>query len=78
MVSRDPSDYHPTVHCTQRSRERGISYEQIATTIQDGRIEPSPQDNCKLFVKEFDQELNPVGVVADIQANKIITVEYRY
>jgi hypothetical protein len=77
MVSRDPNDYYKSVHAFQQSKDRNIKNEEIAQTIANGEIKDSHKEGCKLFVNDYWYTDNPVGVVADIESGKIITVEWR-
>lgn len=76
-IPRDPSAYHPTVHCIDRHKKRGIDLPDIAATIQTGEIKDSHEPGCSLFVKEFEYYPKPIGVVANTQTGEIVTVEYR-
>lgn len=76
-VPREPKHYFPSVHAIQRSKDRKITWEETAETIQTGDIVDSHKENCKLFIKHFDYYEKPVGVVASITSGEIITVEFR-
>ena len=76
-VSRNPRDYHPTVHAIDRAKTRGISFEVVAETIREGEVRPSHKDGCVLFVREFLDKNKPIGVVANRESGEVITVEHR-
>ena len=76
-ISRDPSHYSPTTHAKQQRKHRGIDWQYVAETIKEGSINPSPKDDCVLFIQEFISEKKPIGVVANYVDGVIITVEYR-
>jgi len=76
-IPRDPSHYSPSVHAQQQRRHRGIDWEIVAETIQDGEVRNSHDDDCVMFVQEYEQLQAPVGVVVDYEMGVIITIEWR-
>jgi len=76
-VSRNPEDYWPSNHAYNRSRQRGIDWPLVASTIKDGQLKESHKDGCKLFVEDYHFTDDPVGVVANVDSGEIITVEWR-
>jgi len=76
-VSRDPSDYRPSNHAYNRSKERNIDWPLVASTIKDGEIRQADKPHQKLFVEDYYFTEYPVGVVVDPQDGQIITVEWR-
>jgi len=76
-IPRDPSHYSPSVHAQQQRRHRGIDWEVVSETIQDGEVLDRHEDDCVLFVRDYEQLQAPVGVVANYEMGVIITVEFR-
>jgi hypothetical protein len=76
-IPRDPEFYHPSEHARIRKRERDMSWDKVSNTIQNGRVKNAKGENCKLFVAEYEQDENPVGVMANVDNGEIITVQYR-
>lgn len=77
MISRDPEFYFPSDHAYNRAKQRGIDFEIVAETIESGQVKDAYGSNCKLFVKEIPTHENPIGVIADVETGKIITIEHR-
>jgi transcriptional/translational regulatory protein YebC/TACO1 len=77
-VSRDPSDYEPTNHALQRAKYRGIDLELVAETIEQGECRESHEDDCKVFVNDFEHTDNPVRVVANVEMQSVITAAWDY
>jgi len=75
-VSRDPSDYTPTDHAYNRSKERSIDWPLVASTIKDGEIREANQSHQCEFVEDYYFTDYPVGVVVDTTNGAIVTVEY--
>jgi hypothetical protein len=76
-VPRQPEFYYPSTHATLRKKERNIPWQKVSKTIANGRIKDSPKEDCKIFVKQFERDTLPVGVVADYECGEIITIEWR-
>jgi hypothetical protein len=76
-IPRDPEFYYPSEHAVLRKRRREIPWPKISKTLANGRIKNSHEDNCKLFLKQFDDDDLPVGVVANYECGEIVTVEWR-
>jgi hypothetical protein len=76
-VPRDPSSYHPSDHAVQQKRWRDISWEQVALTIESGSAHQTPQEDRVLFVQDFPDEEDPIGVIAIPDIGEIVTVEWR-
>lgn len=76
-VPREPKHYFPSVHAIDRAKARGIDWDIVSKTIQDGEIKKSHKDGCRLFVKDYQHTDNPVGVVANIETGEILTVQWR-
>jgi len=67
-VSRDPSEYRPTIHAGQRAKERGINWDRVADAIDGGEVRQTHRRGCRLFVDDG------VGVVVDVADREILTV----
>jgi len=76
-VPRNPAFYHPSTHAGQQRKHRGIEWGQVSQTITDGRVKNSHKEDCKLFVREFENTTKPVGVVANVENGHILTIEWR-
>jgi len=76
-VPREPKHYFPSVHAIDRAKARGIDWDIVSKTIQEGEIKKSHKDGCRLFVKDYQHTDNPVGVVANIESGEILTVQWR-
>lgn len=76
-VPREPSFYHPSTHAGQQRKHRGISWDQVAETLAEGRVKTCHKPDCRLFVREFEDEDRPIGVVASVECGEILTVEWR-
>lgn len=76
-VPRDPSFYYPSTHATVRKKERNIPWDKVSETLAEGRLQESWKDDCKLFLKHFEGDDLPVGVVANYECGEILTVEWR-
>lgn len=76
-VPREPKHYFPSVHAIDRAKARGIDWDIVSKTIQDGEIKKSHKDGCRLFVRDYQHTDNPVGVVANIESGEILTVQWR-
>ena len=76
-ISRDPSSYSPSIHAKQQRKWRGISWDQVAKTIESGTAHQTPAEDRVLFVQDFEDEEDPVGVIVVPDAGEIVTVEWR-
>jgi len=76
-INQDPSHYSPSIHAVQKKRERDISWEYVAETIESGEAHATPAQDRVLFVKEFEDTESPVGVVVLPDMGEIVTVEWR-
>jgi len=76
-IPRDPSHYSPSVHAGQQRKHRGIDWEIVADTIQHGEVLDKHEDDCVMFVQEYEQLQAPVGVVANYKMGVLITIEFR-
>lgn len=77
-ISRDPSDYSPTIHAGQQAKHRDITFSEVADTIEKGEVRNTNKSTVRLFVHEFEHYDRPVGVVADVTNGEVITVEFRH
>jgi len=76
-VPQDPSHYSPSIHAIQQKRDRDITWDQVAKTIESGTAHQTPAEDRVLFVREFEEEEDPVGVVTVPDVGEIVTVEWR-
>jgi len=74
-IPRDAGFYYPTTHTVDRAKTRDIDMELIATTIEDGYVQPAKGNkNLHRFIKEYAWLEHPIGVVANIKTGEIVTV----
>ena len=78
-ISRNPSDFYPSVHAQDQRKWRGIKWEDVSTTIEDGDVYQTGYGERVLIVNDFEHTEEPVGVVArpDGDEWEIVTVEWR-
>ena len=77
-VSRNPRDYHPTVHAIDRAKSRGIEFNTIAEIIRDGELINGRGENAetRYFLKEFPNMGVSIGVVVNPDTGDVVTVRY--
>lgn len=73
-ISRDPSEYDPTVHLLQRLREGGqrtvLEYDMVAEAIEDGEITEKDEDEVVIEYQWLQTEMK---IVIDPEAKNIKT-----
>jgi len=75
-ISRNPEQYELSVHALNKAKQRDIPFETVSEAIRSGEIEPSPRDNCKVFVHNVHTDVLPIGVVVNVVDKDIITIEW--
>jgi len=75
-ISRNPKQYDLSVHALNKAKQRDIPFETVSEAIRSGDIEPSPRDNCKVFVHDSHITNLPIGVVVNVVDKDIITIEW--
>jgi len=78
-ISRNPTDYYPSVHCQDQRKWRDIKWEDVSTTIEEGTVHVTGYGERFLIIKDFSHTEEPIGVVVrpDGDEFEIVTVEWR-
>jgi len=75
-IPREPDYYWPSTHAKQRRRDRGIQWEWVAHTIENGRVHPSVQDDCRVIMERIEDKNELLQVVANVESGEIVTVAW--
>ena len=68
-IPRDPGHYSPTLHASQRRRDRGLEWEEVSEAIQHGEVSESwSKEDCFVFYTES------CTAVANVECGDILTV----
>lgn len=68
-IPRDPGFFHPTVHCQQQRRDRGLEWDEVSHAIQYGELSESwSKEDCWLFYTDS------CTAVANVENGAILTV----
>ena len=78
-VPRDPSHYRLSMHAAQRRKNRGITFEQIANTIESGIVQEAKGGHPTVeFVHVPMGSDEAVGVVANAADGTVKTCYWAY
>lgn len=74
-VPRERSYYSPTTHAGQQRKDRGIEWDWVGQTIENGGVKDGEKRNVVVFTYNIHGEGN-VRVVASIANGDILTITW--
>lgn len=75
-VPRDPEYYFPSEHCVLRRKRRGIQWKWVSNTLENGRVHPSHEQDCRVFMDYIESEGELLKVIANVENGEIVTVAW--